>query len=118
MNPRSLLNFLQTRSGKLLAFGLIFAAAMLLFSHTRNKSTSEDEPPVKPLSLDKITNQPQLVQTVQRVMEVFRPPPPKPEPKPLPVRDERRSRSHSTKARAGTTADTCYHQFICRQHTP
>jgi hypothetical protein len=85
MNPRSLLNFLQTRSGKLLAFGLIFAAAMLLFSHTRNKSTSEDGPPVKPLSLDKGTNHPQLVQTVQRAMEVFRPPPPKPEPKPLPI---------------------------------
>lgn len=85
MNPRSLLNFLQTRSGKLLAFGLIFAAAMLLFSHTRNKSADDDGPPVKPLSLDKSTNQPQLVQTVQRAMEVFRPPPPKPEPKPLPV---------------------------------
>ena len=57
MNPRSLLNFLQTRSGKLLAFGLIFAAAMLLFSHTRNKSVGDDGPPVKPLSLDKSTNQ-------------------------------------------------------------
>lgn len=86
MNPRSLLNFLKTRTGKLLLFGLILAAGLLLFGEARKKSVAEaDAPPVRPLAPDKGTNHPQLVQTVQRGMEVFRPPPPKAEPKPVPV---------------------------------
>lgn len=82
MNPRSLLNVLKTRSGKLLVFALLFGVVMLLISHTRKKS-EPDEPPVKPLETDSSTNKPQLVETIQRGMELFRPPLPKSDPKPV-----------------------------------
>jgi len=84
MNPRSLLNFLKTRSGKLLVFALLFGVVMLFISHTRTKS-EPDEPPVKPLEMDSSTNKPQLVETIQRGMELFRPPLPKSDPKPMRV---------------------------------
>ncbi|MCI0540975.1 MAG: TrbI/VirB10 family protein [Verrucomicrobiales bacterium] len=83
MNPRSFLNFLHTRSGKLILFGCLLAFGLFLYSQTRRNTTLEPGA-TKLLDLHK-TNKPQVVETVQRAMEIFRPPPPKPDPKPQPV---------------------------------
>lgn len=80
MNPRSFLNFFKTRSGKLVLFGGLLAAGLVLYQHMRGKSGPPPEPlTAAPLDLSTKTNKPQLVETVQRGMELFRPPPPKPE---------------------------------------
>lgn len=84
MNPRSLLNFFHTKSGKLVLFGCIFGFGLFLYQHTRSK-TAAGEDAVHTTPLDLNTNKPQVVEVVQRGMEVFRPPPPKPEPKLLPI---------------------------------
>jgi hypothetical protein len=80
MNPRSFLNFFHTKSGKLVLFGCLFGFGLFLYSQTRNKSAGKEALVTTPLDLN--TNKPQVVETVQRTMEVFRPPVPKPEPKP------------------------------------
>jgi hypothetical protein len=86
MNPRSFLNFFHTRSGKLLLFGCLFGFGLFLYSQTRHKTTDpQDNATAKPLDPNSKTNKPQVVETVQRAMEVFRPPPPKPDPKSVAV---------------------------------
>jgi hypothetical protein len=81
MNPRSFLNFLHTRSGKLAVFGLLFAAFLLLVARTPKDKGDE----MAPLERQVATNRSQVVETVQRAFQVFRPPPPKPAPRPQPV---------------------------------
>ena len=84
MNPRSFLNFFHTKSGKLVLFGCLFGFGLFLYQQTRSKSAAGQES-VATTPLDLNTNKPQVVETVNRAMEVFRPPAPKPEPKPQPV---------------------------------
>ena len=43
MKPRDFLNFFKTRSGKLLAFGAVFAAALIIFSVVRKHHSSTDD---------------------------------------------------------------------------
>lgn len=81
MNPRSFLNFLHSRSGKLAVFGLLFAAFLLLVARTPREKPEE----MVPLERQVATNRSQVVETVQRAFQVFRPPAPKPEPRPQPV---------------------------------
>ena len=82
MNPRTFLNFFHTRSGKLTLFACLLTAGLVIYQHMRDKSTNPAEPvAVKPLDLDSRTSKPQVIETVQRAMEVFRPPMAKPEPK-------------------------------------
>jgi hypothetical protein len=82
MNPRTFLNFFHTRSGKLALFACLLTTGLVIYQHMRGKSTNPAEPvAVKPLDLDSKTNNPQVIETVQRAMEVFRPPMLKPEPK-------------------------------------
>ena len=83
MKPRDFLNFFKTRSGKLVAFGAIFAAALAILGVVRKPHPSaENGMAVVPLSTN-ATDKPQVVQSVIRPMQVFNPPPPKSSP-PLP----------------------------------
>jgi hypothetical protein len=80
MKPRDFLNFFKTRSGKLVAFGTLFAAALIIFSVFRKHHTSaEDATSVTALATN-ATDKPQVVQSVVRPMEAFYPPADKSEP--------------------------------------
>lgn len=81
MNPRDFLNLFRTKTGKLLLFGLLFASALFILSAVRDKqSESASEPVTASKPSTNHRDKPQVVQTVQRAMELFRPPPPKSEP--------------------------------------
>ncbi|HPI65932.1 MAG TPA: TrbI/VirB10 family protein, partial [Verrucomicrobiota bacterium] len=83
MKPRDFLNFFKTRSGKLVLFGVVFGGGLLVFSALRDKSGS-DEIRVTGLTTN-ATDRPQVVQSIERQMQPFRPPPPKTNtPPPLP----------------------------------
>jgi hypothetical protein len=80
MKPRDFLNFFKTKSGKLVAFAALFAAALTIFSVLRKHNTSaEDVVNVTSLATN-VTDKPQVVQTVERPMQVFNPPPSKSPP--------------------------------------
>lgn len=80
MKPRDFLNFFKTKSGKLVAFAALFAAALTIFSVLRKHNTSvEDAVSVTSLATN-ATDKPQVVQSVERPMQVFNPPPPKSPP--------------------------------------
>jgi hypothetical protein len=80
MKPRDFLNFFKTKSGKLIAFGALFAAALIIFSVFRKHHTSaEDAISVTALTTN-TTDKPQVVQSVVRPMEAFYPPADKSEP--------------------------------------
>jgi hypothetical protein len=99
MKPRDFLNFFKTRSGKLLAFGAVFAAALIIFSVVRKHHPSTDDPVSVTVLATNATDKPQVVQSVTRPMQVYYPPPSKsqptssssspqsdfPKPSPLPV---------------------------------
>ncbi|MBX3732845.1 MAG: TrbI/VirB10 family protein [Verrucomicrobiae bacterium] len=84
MNPTTLIQFFKSKSGKLLLFGLVFGGGLMVFAVLRDKRSDDD----LDLRLESATNRldrSQVVQTVERPMEVFRPPPPKSEPsRPMP----------------------------------
>ena len=81
MKPRDFLNFFKTKSGKLLAFGVLFAAALIIFSVIRKRHPSPDDDGVSVTTLvTNATDKPQIVQSEVRPMQAFYPPPPKPEP--------------------------------------
>lgn len=85
MKPRDFLNFFKTKSGKLVVFGTVFAAGLIIFSALRKHHPSADEGmAVVPLSIN-TNDKPQVVQSVTRPMQPFNPPPPKPEPSPKPM---------------------------------
>ncbi len=77
MNFRTLLNFLRSPSGKFLTFGALLGGALGLVG----RFWDHDAVPtlVGAASNTYRTDEPQLVESVQRPMEVFRPPAPKPE---------------------------------------
>ncbi|HUZ05859.1 MAG TPA: TrbI/VirB10 family protein [Candidatus Paceibacterota bacterium] len=75
MKPRDFLNFFKTKSGKLAAFGAVFAAGLVIFSVLRKQTTNDNGIKIASLSTN-ITGKPQVVQSVQRPLVVFRPPPP------------------------------------------
>ena len=86
MKPRDFLNFFKTRSGKLVLFVVIFGGGLLLFSVFRGRSGSGDmDIRVSNLTTN-ATDRPQVVQSIERPMQPFRPPTPKPEPQPLPAK--------------------------------
>ncbi len=84
MTPRNFLNFFRTRSGRLTLFGLLFTGALLILSALRKQGGDDAGMVTKPAT--NRADAPQVVQTVQREMEIFRPPPPKPEPPRPPAR--------------------------------
>lgn len=83
MTPRAFFEFFKTRTGKLVLFALIFGGGMMLLSAFREDTDDDpaDARSLKPLRTNQ-TDKPQVVQTVERTMELFRPPQPKPEPPP------------------------------------
>jgi len=84
MKPRDFLNFFKTRSGKLVLFAVVFGGGLVIFSVLRNNS-STDEIRVTGLTTN-ATDKPQVVQSIERPMQAFRPPAPKPEPPPPPAK--------------------------------
>jgi len=86
MKPRDFLNFLKTKSGKLVVFGALFAGGLTIFSVLRQHHTPS-EVAATPLATNSVSDKPEVVQTVVRPMQVFNPPPPKSTPPPaLPAR--------------------------------
>lgn len=85
MKPRDFLNYFKTRSGKLVLFAVLFGGGLVIFSALRDRSGS-DEIRVTGLTTN-ATDKPQVVQSIERSMQLFRPPPPKTNvPPPLPVK--------------------------------
>jgi len=80
MKPRDFLNFFKTTSGKLAAFVVLFAAALIIFSAVRKHHPSPDNAVSLTALATNVTDRPQVVQSVVRPMQAFYPPPPRPEP--------------------------------------
>ena len=88
MNPRTLLNFLRSKSGKLVLFGLIFSGALVVFGSCRSQRVAQQSVTMKPVDLDLATNKSQTVESITKPMQAFHPPQPKPEPAPKPVAEK------------------------------
>jgi hypothetical protein len=85
MKPRDFLNFFKTKTGKLVAFIALFAAALVIFSVVRKHHPSTDDAVSVTALATNATDKPQVVQSVTRPMQVYYPPPPpKPETTPSP----------------------------------
>ena len=80
MKPRDFLNFFKTKSGKLVAFGALFAVVLIIFSVLRKHHGSAGDAVSVTVLTTNVTDRPQVVQSVTRPLQVFDPPPPKPEP--------------------------------------
>ena len=80
MKPRDFLNFFKTKSGKLVAFGALFAAALVIFSVTRKQHPIGDDGISVASLTTNITDKPQVVQSVSRPLLAFNPPPLKTSP--------------------------------------
>jgi hypothetical protein len=81
MKPRDFLNFFKTKTGKLVVFGALFAAVLVIFSELRKRhSSADDDIVVAPFSTN--ADKPQVVQSVLRPMQIFNLPPPPAPPKP------------------------------------
>ena len=76
MKPRDFLNFLKTRSGKLVVFGALFAGGLIILSALRQHHTPA-EVAATPLATNSVSGQPEVVQTVVRPMQPFNLPQPK-----------------------------------------
>ena len=75
MKPHDFLNFFKTRTGKIIAFGALFAAGMVVFGVLRkHQAPTEDEVSAAPLGTNAVTVKPQVVQSVVRPMQAFHPP--------------------------------------------
>lgn len=83
MKPRDFLNFLKTKSGKLVVFGAVFAGGLIIFSVLRQHHTPADVA-ATPLATNSVSGKPEVVQTVVRPMQAFNPPPPTTNPPPSP----------------------------------
>jgi hypothetical protein len=81
MKPRDFLSFFKTKSGRLITFAALFAAGLVIFGVMRSRhSSAEDSMAVAPLGTNSAVGKPQIVQTVQRPFDLFRPPLPKTSP--------------------------------------
>ena len=81
MKPRDFLNFFKTKSGRLITFAVLFAIGLVIFGVMRGRrSSAEDSITVAPLGTNSAVAKPQIVQTVQRSFDLFRPPLPKTSP--------------------------------------
>jgi len=80
MKPRDFLNFFKTRTGKLVAFGALFAAGLVVFGVLRKHHASgEDDISATPLGTNAVAK-PQVVQSVVWPMQAFHPPAASPVP--------------------------------------
>ena len=122
MKPRDFLNFLKTKSGKLVVFGALFAGGLAIFSVIRQHHTAS-EVAATPLATNSVSDKPEVVQTVVRPMQMFNPPPAKSTPPPAsPARSTSGVRFHKyiapTIAQCSAPPDRIAdpHQPVCRQH--
>ena len=74
MKPRDFLNFFKTKSGKLVAFGALFAAALIIFSALRKHRTSAEDAITVTAPATNVTDKPQVVRSVVRPIQAFNPP--------------------------------------------
>ena len=81
MKPREFLNFFKTKTGKIIAFGALFATGLIVFSALRQHHTAA-EVAATPLATNSVSGKPEVVQTVVRPLQVFNPPLPKSMPPP------------------------------------
>jgi hypothetical protein len=80
MNPQTFLGFFKTRTGKIIAFAALSAAALTIFSVMRKHHTpAEDNASITPLGTNIMAGKPQVVQSVLRPLQPFHPPAAKPE---------------------------------------
>lgn len=79
MNPNTFLQFLKSKTGRLILFGLVFGGGLAVLGVLRQR-TQDGHLEVQPVAQTNQADRPQIVQSVERPMEVFRLPPPKPEP--------------------------------------
>jgi hypothetical protein len=111
MKPRDFLNFLKTKTGKILVFAALFAAGLIIFSVLRKQNNPLDDAiPLVPLGVS--TNKPQVVQTVVRPLQLFIPPPPKTEP----IISEKPSTLVSSNSYPVGTASSPQPSFITPSH--
>jgi len=83
MNPQSFLGFFKTKTGKIVVFGGLFAAALTILSVVRKHHPSvEDTTVVTPLATNNLAGKPQVMQSVVLPLQVFNPPQPKPQTAP------------------------------------
>ncbi len=74
MKPRDFLNFFKTRTGKIVTFGALFAAGLVIFGVIRKHQTPTDDVTAAPLGTNTVNGKPQVVQSVVRPMQAFHPP--------------------------------------------
>ena len=74
MKPRDFLNFFKTRTGQIVAFGALFAAAMVVLSVLRKQHVLADDDVSAVLPGTNSVAKPQVVQSVTRPMQAFHPP--------------------------------------------
>jgi hypothetical protein len=80
MKPREVINFFKTKSGRIIAFGALFAGALIVLSVIRkHHAPAEDAVGVTPLATNSVGGKSQVVQSVVRPMQPFHPPAAKPE---------------------------------------
>lgn len=86
MTPRAFIEFFGTRTGKLVLFASVVSFGLFLYFHKGEKggqtSVSPEATTMEMAPAEATNNRPQVVETIQRRFETFRPPPPKPEPPP------------------------------------
>jgi hypothetical protein len=75
MKPRDFLNFFKTRTGKIVAFGALFAGALITFGVIRKHHTStDDDVMVTPIGTNTMSGKPPVVHSVVRSLQRFHPP--------------------------------------------
>jgi hypothetical protein len=72
MNPQDFISFFKTRSGKIIAFGALLSAALVIFSVVRKHHTSTDDGINIAPNSPNVTDKPEVVQSMQRPLDVFR----------------------------------------------
>jgi hypothetical protein len=86
MNPQTFLGFFKTRTGKIVVFGAVFAAGLIIFSVIRKHHTpAEDTASITPLGTNIMAGKPQVVQSMLRSLQLFNPPAAKPDTAPSPA---------------------------------
>jgi hypothetical protein len=75
MKPRDFLNYFKTKSGRLVAFGALFAAVLVVYSVLRKHSPSADDAVKTTALATNATDKPQVVESVTRPFQVYSLPP-------------------------------------------
>jgi hypothetical protein len=78
MNPQDFLGFFKTKTGRLTLFVALFGGGLILVGVARNRHAGPPDT-FNPATADPATNKSQVVQTIQKPLDIFRPPPSKPE---------------------------------------